>query len=56
MPRITGMANTQQETIEQRALELAEAAPPLTPEERAGLAVLLRAADLGPNLPAQKVV
>lgn len=38
-----GMKDTQQETaIEQRARELAEAAPPLTPEERAGLEVLLR--------------
>jgi len=36
------MADTQQETIEQRARELAEAAPPLTPQERAALAVLLR--------------
>jgi hypothetical protein len=41
LPRITGMADTQQETLDQRAQELAEAAPPLTPQERAALAVLL---------------
>ena len=36
------MAENTQELIEERARELAEAAPPLTAEERAELAVLLR--------------
>jgi len=34
--------DTQEQTIDARARELAEAAPLLTPQERAELAVLLR--------------
>ncbi len=42
MPRITGMAENTKDLIEDRARELAEAAPPLTAEQRDELSVLLR--------------
>ena len=42
MPGITGMDTSTQDMIEQRARELAEAAPPLTAQERAELAALLK--------------